>query len=307
MRKTNLISAKNNSYYFDGVFSVGVYIKNQQAILIDSGISKDVAKELDKTLSHAGIHVAAIINTHCHGDHCGGNNFFQQKYPHLKIFCTEAERPFVEDPLMGPIGLCNGAAAYEEIQKCKPITPQQGSKVTDTITPYQDQTITICGEPFEIITLPGHTRGMIGVKTPDNVLYCSDAIFGEETFRKHRILYYTFIGQALGSLKKLKSLLPSTDAVIIYHGGTSPTVATLIDDHEKRILDTKNMVLSMVQEAPCSLEEITSKVMRIHSIPDSLVAYALTKTPLQAYIAELEHEKLIKIRVTEGTCRAHIS
>src|SRR3984957_6483958 len=187
MAKMNLIQAKDNSFYCDSIFSIGVYIKEKMAVLIDSGISRDVAKEIDKCLIQANVQVAAIINTHCHGDHCGGNAFFQQKYPQIKIFSTETERPFIEDPLMAPICFCGGAAAFEELKKCKPITPQQPSKVTNIIAPYQDQKISICGETFEIITLPGHTRGMIAVRTPDNVLYCGDAVFGGETFKKYPI------------------------------------------------------------------------------------------------------------------------
>lgn len=305
MAKINLIQVKGNSFYCDGIFSIGVYTKEKMAVLIDSGISKDVAKEVDKSLVQANIQVVAIINTHCHGDHCGGNAFFQQKYPQLKIFSTETERPFIEDPLMAPICFCGGAAAFKELKKCKPITPQQSSKVTDVITPYEDQKIVICGEGFEIITLPGHTRGMIAVKTPDNVLYCGDAIFGEDTFRKYPILYYTFIGDTLNSFKKLKSLIPSVDTTIIYHGGMLPNLAALIDDHEKRILETKSMILSLLRECPLSLEEITARIMQTNKIPDDLISYALTKVPMQAYLAELEQEKLIEICVTDGVNRAH--
>ncbi len=305
MAKINLIHVKDNSFYCDSIFSVGVYIKEKMAVLIDSGITRDFAKEVDKSLRQDGIQVVAIINTHCHGDHCGGNAFFQLKYPELKIFSTETERPFIEDPLMAPICICGGAAAFEELKKCKPIAPQQPSKVTDVITPYEDQKIVICGEVFEIITLPGHTRGMIAVKTPDKVLYCGDVIFGEATFKKHPILYYTFIGDTLSSFKKLRSLMSSVDATIIYHGGMILNLAVLIDDHEKRILETKHMILSMLSESSLSLEEITARIMQTNNIPDDLVSYALTKVPIQAYIAELEHEKLVEIRVTEGFSRAH--
>lgn len=306
MAKMNLIQAKGNSFYCDSIFSIGVYIKEKMAVLIDSGISRDVSKEIDKCLIQANVQVAAIINTHCHGDHCGGNAFFQQKYPQIKIFSTETERPFIEDPLMAPICFCGGAAAFEELKKCKPITPQQPSKVTDIITPYEDQKIIIYGETFEIITLPGHTRGMIAVKTPDNVLYCGDAVFGDDTFRKYPILYYTFIGDTLNSFKKLRSLLPSVDTSIIYHGGVINDLASLIDNHEKRILETKSMILSMLNECPLSLEEITAKIMQTYQIPDDLISYALTKTPMQAYVAELERENLVEMRVTAGVNRAHV-
>lgn len=306
MAKINLINVKNNSFYCDSVFSIGVYIKDRMAVLIDSGISKDVAKEVDKALAQANAQVTAIINTHSHGDHSGGNAFFQQKYPQVKIFSTETERPFIEDPLMAPTCFCGGAAAFELLKKCKPIAPQQPSKVTDIISPYQDQNIRIGSEFFEVITLPGHTRGMIAIKTPDNVLYCGDAIFGEETFNKYPILYYTFIQETLDSFKKLRSLVPSVDATIIYHGGMISDLVTLIDDHEKRILETKNMIFSMLSGGALSVEEITAKIMQLKKIPDDLISYMLTKVPMQAYVTELEREGLLEVKVTEGVNRAHV-
>ena len=307
MTKMNLVQVKGNSFFCDGIFSIGVYIKEKVAVLIDSGISKDVAKEVHKALVEKEIQVGAIINTHCHGDHCGGNAFFQQKYPDICIFSTEVERPFIEDPLLAPICFCGGAAAFEELKKCKPITPQQGSKITDLIAPYQDQMLTICGELFEIITLPGHTRGMIAVKTPDNVLYCGDAIFGEPTFSKHPILFYTFISDTLHSFKKLKHLLPSVDSAILYHGGQISDLPSLIEAHEKRILETKQTILELLHTAPLSIEEITAKIMQKYHIPDDIISYTLTKTPMQANIAELERENRVQIRVLEGIARAYIT
>ncbi len=50
MAKINLIQAKDNSFYCDSIFSIGVYIKHKMAVLIDSGISKDVAKDIDTSL-----------------------------------------------------------------------------------------------------------------------------------------------------------------------------------------------------------------------------------------------------------------
>ncbi len=147
---------------------------------------------------------------------------------------------------------------------------------------------------------------MIAVKTPDNVLYCGDAVFGEDIFKKYPILYYTFINDTLNSFKKLRSLIPAVDVSIIYHGGVIKDLASLIDNHEKRILETKSMILSMLREHPHSLEEITAKIMQTYKIPDDLISYALTKVPMQAYVAELERENLVEICVTAGINRAHV-
>ena len=146
---------------------------------------------------------------------------------------------------------------------------------------------------------------MIAINTPDRVLYCGDAVFGEETVKKHPILYYTFIGDALNSFKKLRDFLPSVDVAVIYHGGIISDLSVLIDDHERSIHAIKDKVLNLIQEAPQSLEDITAKIMSLYNIPDNLIAYTLTKTPMQAYLAELESENLVEIRVTEGVSRAY--
>ena len=46
--------------------------------------------------------------------------------------------------------------------------------------------------------------------------------------------------------------------------------------------------------------------MQKYQILDDIVSYALTKTPMQAYIAELERENIIEIRVIDGVARAHM-
>lgn len=307
MAKVNLLPLRGYSYYFDGVFSVGAYVKDNQVILIDSGISKDLAKEIDKTLIEKGLRVAAIINTHCHGDHSGGNAYFQQKYPEVSIYCTETEKPFIEDPLLAPTCFCCGAAAFEEIKKCKPITPQQPSKVTHLIAPYVDQKIEINGAEFEILTLPGHTRGMIAVKTVDGVLYCGDALFGQETFKKHFVLFYTFIEDTFHSFQKLKKLAASINVAVLYHGGVAQDFISLIDEHEKRLLATREAIIEFLKMGAQTLEELTSKMMVKFEIPDSLVAYTLTRTPIQAYLADLEKEKAVQVFVQKGICKIKLA
>ena len=62
----------------------------------------------------------------------------------------------------------------------------------------------------------------------------------------------------------------------------------------------------MLRNSPLSLEEITARIMQTYKIPDDLISYALTKTPMQAYVAELERENLVKMCVTDGINRAHM-
>ncbi len=38
------------SFFFDSLFSISVYVKNNMAVLIDGGISKDLAKDPKKPM-----------------------------------------------------------------------------------------------------------------------------------------------------------------------------------------------------------------------------------------------------------------
>jgi glyoxylase-like metal-dependent hydrolase (beta-lactamase superfamily II) len=296
MSVTTLAYAHNNSYYITGIFSAGVYIYDNNALLIDSGSDETSAKAIHNAIESGGYTVSAIINTHCHPDHCGGNYFFQKKLPHIRIYATYDEKFFIEDPKWAPRCFCGNAEPIASLRN-KHIAPQKATIVTDVLS-YKDGVIQIDGQPLHIITLPGHTPGSIGIITSDNVLYSGDALFGEETLSKHPILFYTDIASTLLSFKKLASL--DIKACVLYHGGIINEMQKLIKKHETRILETKETVLQCLRQSICSIDTLTQKIMRKYNIPDNTVAFTLTQTTLRSYIAYLEHEKAIQVVVQNG-------
>ena len=66
MPKLNLEHIKGNSYFCSGALSIGVYIHEKKATIIDSGGDESCAKDVRKTIESAGYKISAIINTHCH-------------------------------------------------------------------------------------------------------------------------------------------------------------------------------------------------------------------------------------------------
>ena len=93
-----------------------MYIHNGVAVLIDSGIDKDNAKDIDKALTAAGYTIGAIINTHHHPDHCGGNAYFQAKYPECRVYASKFESLFIETPYLQPLCFCGGAAPFNVLK-----------------------------------------------------------------------------------------------------------------------------------------------------------------------------------------------
>lgn len=301
MAKVKLNHIKGNSYFCSGIFSIGVYVQGNNVILIDSGSDKQSTKNTLLALEDAKYTVNAIINTHCHPDHCGGNYFFQQKFPNIKIYATHDEKEFIENPEMAPRCFWQGAAPCIGLQN-KHIAPQKYSTVTNVIKPYKDQVITN-GEEFKIITLPGHTSGSIGIITPDNVLYSGDAIFGEDTFQKHPVLLYTNIGKSLETFNKLASI--NVHACVFYHGGLLPNdLKSSTQQHKQRIEEIQLKILNYIAKQSRSVDTITQYIMQTYNIPDNIVAFTLTQTTMRAFLTELERQKKIELMVKNGLLQA---
>ena len=297
MSKLTLQHIHGNSYFFNSVLSIGVYINQNKATLIDSGSDETWAKNISTTLEAAGYEIDSIINTHCHPDHCGGNAYLQKKYPQICIYATHAEQQFIEDPTLAPRCFCGLACPIQGLQN-KYIAPEKPSIITHPIKIYEDQTITINNAPFTIVTLPGHTPGMIGIITPDNILYCGDALFGESTVAKHPVLFYTDIKQTLLSLAKIKSL--SIEGCVLAHGGFVKDLTELIEKHITKITEIKNVILKALAEQSLSVDELTQKIMQQYNIGNNIVAFTLMQTTVRAYISYLESEKLIQITIVNG-------
>lgn len=296
MAKVSLKHIRGNSYYINGIFAVGVYRYGNEVLLIDSGSDDHSAKDVADAIASEGYVVDAIINTHCHPDHCGGNYFFQKKYPNLKVYAAHDEKFFIEDPKWAPRCFCGNAAPIAGL-KNKHIAPQKPTKVTNTI-PYQDGPLSIKSHNLIIVTLPGHTPGSIGIITPDNILYSGDAIFGQATFTKHPMLFYTDITDTLASFKKLASL--NVDTCVLYHGGMINNLSEVVRQHEERVLETKDTILKIIRDTQPSLDVLTQSVMQQYHISGNIISFTLTQTTVRAYVAQLESEGSVTIVVKDG-------
>jgi hydroxyacylglutathione hydrolase len=111
---------------------------------VDPGESEPVLEYMRKT----GRRLTAILNTHHHGDHTGGNRALLKPYPHIAVFGGAGDR-----------GRIPGQTAFL----------REGNEIM------------VCGAQARILETPGHTKAHIAYFFPSGDggdLFSGDTVFG---------------------------------------------------------------------------------------------------------------------------------
>ncbi|MDK8179879.1 MBL fold metallo-hydrolase [Paenibacillus sp. UMB4589-SE434] len=294
MKDTKLELINGNSYMYDANLAVGVYFNenSRAALLIDSGANENAAKRIEHFVKKKGYYISSIIVTHGHLAQLGGLPYFKKNYANLRVYATSWTAQFMEHRalenwLSGHIP-CVVNEIEEEMVK---------NAVTDII-PFRDHDIVIDEITFSIVTLPGHFPGMVGVVTPDQVFYSADAIFGNKTLIKQKLLYYTDIKGAKDSLDKLAAHKHAF--YVLSHGGKYNDVKLLIQQHQHLIDETSNFIFGIISEHPLTLESIVQRVMKEYQLKNKPGHYTLTNTIVRSYLTALHDGSKLRASVNDG-------
>ena len=108
------------------------------SLLIDPAI-EDI--NIINFINNNNLNLKYIINTHGHGDHIMGNNFFKDQYSEVKLLVHCADVEMLKNPQLNLSGIY---VSYNP----------------DIL--LQDNDLIECGQlKFKIIHTPGHTKGCI--------------------------------------------------------------------------------------------------------------------------------------------------
>lgn len=191
-----LIQCAENTYYLDSFAKVGVYdLGGGEVMLIDSCDHKKSVRDLDAALEEHGWRVKYIVNTHSHLDHIHGNGYFREKYG-CEIYAPETERLFVD------VLALERTAYFTALPMRTPYDP--------TFVPTGERTklLTkdVLPDGFEIVSLPGHTLNMVGIKTADGVWFTADSVLAKETFEGYGIPFFLLVNQSIETAKNVAEL-----------------------------------------------------------------------------------------------------
>ncbi|PKM94228.1 MAG: MBL fold metallo-hydrolase [Firmicutes bacterium HGW-Firmicutes-1] len=289
MASLSLMPIKGNTYYIPSPTNIGVYVQNNEATIIDSGLDKDVAKQILKLLAEQGWSLSCIINTHSHADHIGGNAFLCEKTG-CQVIASKGEAAFIQVPLLEP-SLLYGGYPYKVLKN--KFLMAKASYVTQII----EAPTVLTHTKLEIIPLKGHSIDMIGIKTPDNILFMGDSLFPENILTKYSLTYLWDIRTSLETIDALKTI--DVDLFVPSHGEPIQDVSVLCDVNKNKIIEIANVVYQNCDEQ-VTTEDILQRICLHYQTSLNATQYVLLSSTLRSYLSYLYDEGKIETSYENG-------
>ncbi|MDX9801399.1 MAG: MBL fold metallo-hydrolase [Spirochaetia bacterium] len=277
---------RGNTWYIPSPANIGVYEDNGNAVLIDSGNDKEAGRQICRLIESLGWKLSMIINTHSNADHAGGNAFIQNKTG-CRIAATGVEAAFIQNPVLEPAFLFGGFPHKGLRNK---FLMANESKVTDVIEPGDMVAVPGGSAKLETISLPGHFFGMIGIKTPDNVIFLADTLFSEHIVNKYSVFYLFDIEEHLKTLEMIESL--EADYFLPSHAELTDNVKNLISINRAKIMEISSNIADICSEE-IEFDGILSGLCSLYNIELNDNQYVLVQSTIKAYLVYLMQKGVI--------------
>ena len=156
--------------------NIGIHFTDDgRMYLIDTG-SKGDGEKIDEILSREGWVPSCIINTHTHIDHIGGNEFLMRKYG-IPAYCTDYDMAFAHYSEL-EAAYMNGGYPAEKLRTIFAHPGMIGFRSIEKETP----------DGIDWTYLPGHSFGMIGIRTSDDIWFLGDSYLSRSFLNCRRSL-----------------------------------------------------------------------------------------------------------------------
>ncbi len=208
----DLAQLSDHVYYLLGAANTALVVNQKEAVIVDTGGDKDAGRRLKKACESLQVTPVAILNTHAHADHYGGNDFLVRNFG-LPVYAPPFEASIIENPYLEPVYLFGGAKPPAELMSKwlmgKP------TEVTHILKPGR---LELIGLDLKIIDTSGHAHTHYALRVGD-VLIAADAVFGSSVLEKYPLPF----GQDVGAQIASAARVGETGARVVLPGHGDPT------------------------------------------------------------------------------------
>lgn len=264
---------------------IGVVTHGDRALLVDSGLDENLIRKVVNALQNEGVSVAAVVNTHAHADHIGGNAWLVKRTG-ARVAAPHYEHFFVERPDLEPYTLYGALPPRALTGK---FLQAQPSAVTDVVV--GEGAREVAGFDVRFHALPGHTAGQMGVEA-DGVLFVGDALLPEQTLSKYGLVFAVDPDGARRSTQRLATLRGAAGEalrVVSYHGGVVDDLEGAIKANAGGMAAAEEAALALLAKGPASAEDVLAHLLeRFPPAQLTVELHALQAATVRGYLAALE-------------------
>ena len=194
-----LIPLGERVWVIPGGVNIGVLVNDDgQIVLVDTGLNESSAKKALKVVrEELGGEVAAVLTTHAHADHFGGNATVATRTGAV-VHAPKFDEAFLRYPLLQPASLFGGADPLDTLRGNFLLA--DASPVDVLVEPGAHQ---IAGVGVEAVPLYGHSPGQLGYLA-DDVFFCADVVLPANVLDKYRIPYLFSLTEHLAALERAR-------------------------------------------------------------------------------------------------------
>ena len=287
---------------FPSYTNIGVIEDGDSLYVIDSGVNPKDGEDIVNSLKeiYPSSTVKAILNTHSHSDHCGGNAKIQE-LTKAKIYAPFNESRLMEFPET-MFSMYWGARPFDELRKIHYM--QLEPTFPDTLLHANDQ-IEFTNASIKCIPLPGHYFDQTGFLVTDKAdgktsFFLGDGLFGMSMIKKYWIPFMFDPNE----FRKSVMLIDETpaDFFIPSHGDVTEgdKIHALAEINIMITLETEILIIKTLQKASLTHEELLEAVAGFAGIDLKLGQYVLIGSTLKSYLSSLLDKKIVSYTIEDN-------
>ena len=269
-----LIPVAPHTYYIQSPAKIGVVeTSDGHVVLIDSGNDKEAGRKVRQHLDCQGWTLDAIYNTHSNADHIGGNAYLA-KQTGCALYAPGIEAAFTQHPILEPALLYGGYPMKALRHKFLLAQESDAQPLTPEHLPAG----------FELIPLPGHFFDMIGLRTPDDVVFLADCLSSQATLDKYQISYVYDVAAYLDTLERIKEMHAAL--FVPAHADATEDIAPLAQYNIDKVNEIAGHILDFCA-APHTFEEVLQHLFTSYDLAMTFEQYALVGSTVRNYLSWL--------------------
>jgi len=261
------------------------------AIMVDTGLNDSAARKVLRAVEAAGRRVVAIVTTHGHADHFGGNAFVVKRTG-ARVFAPAWDETVLRYPMFQPLCLYAGA---------DPPSSLRGGFLLGAPSPvdviYEAGPLDVCGVHMQVVSLAGHSGNQMGLVV-DGVFFSADVVLPERVLDRYRLPYLYSVTDHLASLSRAEAVVHSV--AMPGHGPILEHVSLGIEPNRALVEDVASIVVELCLEPRMPEDLLADVLARLGGDPVDAASYYLLHPTIFAYLSHLERSGFLVHHIERG-------